>query len=99
MYNYSNLKKSQKAVALSYEEKVDDAPKVVASGKGLIAEKILELANEHNIPIHSDADLVEILFVLEIDENIPIEVYSVVAEIFTHIYEKNEERKNKIQPK
>ena len=95
MYNYSNLKKSQKAVALGYEEKVDDAPKVVASGKGLIAEKIIELANENNIPIHSDADLVEILSVLEIDENIPIEVYSVVAEIFTHIYEKNEERKKK----
>lgn len=93
MYNYSNLNKSQKAVALSYEEKRDTAPKVISSGKGLIAEKIIELAQENNIPMHKDADLVEILSVLEIDEYIPIEVYSVVAEIFSHIYERNEELK------
>lgn len=95
MYNYSNFKKSQKAVALGYEEKKDVAPKVLASGKGLIAQKIIELAAENNIPIHSDADLIEILSVLEIDEHIPVEVYSVVAEIFTHLYEKNEELKQR----
>lgn len=99
MYNYSNFKKSQKAVALGYEKDVDNTPKVLASGKGLIAEKIVELARENNIPLHSDADLVEILALLEIDELIPIEVYSVVAEILTHIYEKNEQQKrNKMRP-
>lgn len=95
MYNYSNLNKSQKAVALSYKEKQDVAPKVVTSGKGIIAEKIIELAHENNIPIHSDGDLVEILSVLEIGEYIPVEVYSVIAEIFSHIYEKNEQIKNR----
>lgn len=93
MYHYSNSIKSQKAVALEYKEKVNDAPKVVASGRGVMAEKIIELARENNIPLHSDADLVEILSVLEIDATIPVEVYSVVAEIFTHIYEQNEIRK------
>lgn len=94
MYNYSNFNKSQKAVALEYQEKKDIAPKVTASGRGLIAEKIIELAQENNIPIRSDADLVEILSVLEIDEYIPLEVYSVVAEIFSHIYAKNEKMKS-----
>ncbi len=93
MYHYSNSKKNQKAVALEYKEKLDAAPKIVASGRGVIAEKIIELAKENNIPLHSDADLVEILSVLEIDSTIPVEVYSVVAEIFTHIYEQNEIRK------
>lgn len=98
MYNYSKLNKSQKAVALGYEKSKDIAPKVVASGSGIIAEKILEVARENNIPIHKDADLVSILSVLEIDENIPIEVYSVVAEIFTYIYQQNEKRKqNKLK--
>jgi flagellar biosynthesis protein len=67
MYNYSNFKKNQKAVALSYDKKKDDAPKVLASGKGIIAEKIIEIARDNNVPMHRDADLVEILSLLEID--------------------------------
>jgi flagellar biosynthesis protein len=98
MYNYSNFKKNQKAVALGYDEKKDNAPKVLASGKGLIAEKIIEIARDNNIPMHRDADLVEILSLLEIDESIPIEVYSVVAKIFTFIYEQNTQKKlNKLK--
>lgn len=98
MYNYSNFRKNQRAVALGYNEKEDDAPKVLASGKGLIAEKIIEIARENNVPMHRDADLVEILSLLEIDESIPIEVYSVVAKIFTYIYEQNKQKKlNKLK--
>ena len=98
MYNYSNFKKNQKAVALGYDEKKDNAPKVLASGKGLIAEKIIEIARDNNIPMHRNADLVEILSLLEIDESIPIEVYSVVAKIFTYIYEQNQQKKlNKLK--
>jgi len=93
MYNYKNFQKNQKAVALGYEENQDHAPKVLASGKGLIAEKIIELAKENNIPLHRDADLVEVLSVLEINEYIPLEVYSVLAEIFTYIYEQEAKKK------
>jgi flagellar biosynthesis protein len=67
MYNYKNFQKNQKAVALGYEKNQDYAPKVLASGKGMVAEKIIELAKENNIPLHRDADLVEILSVLEIN--------------------------------
>ncbi len=93
MYNYSNFQKNQKAVALGYDENSDDAPKLLASGNGLIAEKIIELARQNNVPLHRDANLVEVLSVLAIDEYIPLEVYSVIAEIFTHIYEQEEKKK------
>lgn len=92
MYHYKNFQKNKKAVALGFEEKTDYAPKVLGSGNGIIAEKIVEIARENNVPIHRDADLVEVLSVLEIDEYIPLEVYSVVAEIFTYIYEQNEKK-------
>ena len=93
MYNYKNFQKNQKAVALGYEKNQDQALKVLASGKGIIAEKIIELAKENNIPLHRDADLVEVLSVLEINEYIPLEVYSVIAEIFTYIYEEDAKKK------
>lgn len=93
MYHYKNFQKNQKAVALGFEEKVYHAPKVLGSGNGIIAEKIIEIARKNNVPIHRDEDLVEVLSVLEIDEYIPLEVYSIVAEIFTYIYEQNEKKK------
>ena len=100
MYHYKNFQKNQKAVALGFEEKVDHAPKILGSGNGIIAEKIIEIARKNNVPIHKDADLVEVLSVLEIDEYIPLEVYSIVAEIFTYIYEQNEKKKrNRLKTK
>jgi flagellar biosynthesis protein len=95
MYNYSKFQKGQKAVALGFDIKKDDAPKVLAIGRGQIAENIIQIAKDSNIPTHTDADLVEILSVLDIDEYIPVEVYSVVAEIFTHIYQLNEKKKQR----
>lgn len=95
MYNYSNFQKNQKAVALGFNEKVDHAPKVLASGRGVVAEQIVQIARDNNIPMHRDVNLVEVLSVLEIDEYIPIEVYSVVAKIFTYIYEQEQKKKQK----
>jgi len=89
MYNYSNFQKGQKAVALGYDDKEDIAPKVVASGSGLIAEQIINIARENNIPIYQDAELAQILSVLEISEYIPVEVYSAVAEILSYIYQQD----------
>jgi flagellar biosynthesis protein len=87
MYHCNNFQKNQKAVALGFDKNKDAAPKVLAAGKGIVAEKIAQIARENNVPIHKDANLVEILSILDIDEYIPLEVYSVVAEIFTYIYE------------
>lgn len=72
MYNYSNLKKDQQVVALWYNQKVDVAPKILLTGKGEIAEKILEVAKDNNITIHKDEDLVRFLSILEIDTYIPV---------------------------
>lgn len=79
------------AVALSYDETKDPAPKVVAKGTGDVAKKIIEIAKENNIPIQEDPTLVEMLSELEINQTIPEKLYEVVAEIFAFIYkvEKN----------
>lgn len=73
------------AVALSY--KTDDkAPKVVAKGSGYTADKIIEKGLEENITIYKDKKLVENLIGLEINEEIPEELYEAVAEIIFYIY-------------
>ena len=85
--------KQKKAVALKYGEE-DAVPKVTAKGKGWLAEKILEVAKEHDLPIRTDEDLVEILEQVDLNQEIPLEVYAVVAEIFAYIYRVNNEKKN-----
>ena len=98
MYNYKNFQKEQKAVALGYDDKKDIAPKILASGNGIIAEQIVNIAKSNNIPIHQDADLVQTLSLLEIDAYIPLEVYGVVAEILSYIYKQNNlARQNKLK--
>lgn len=87
-------KKPKRAVALKYKQGHEGAPTVVAKGRERMAEKILELAREHNLHIHEDADLVEVLEKVELDQEIPLEVYSVVAEIFSYIYQANKKRAN-----
>ena len=77
---------SRQTVALRYESKRDAAPKLVAKGRGYLADKILELARLHNIPIRQDRNLVQILSRLDLEEEIPTEVYKAVAEILAFIY-------------
>lgn len=76
----------KKAVALSYNPESDAQPKVTATGKGLVAEKIIETAAASNVPIQEDASLVHLLSQLEINESIPEELYAAVAEIFAFVY-------------
>ena len=80
----SNLKKS---VALKYDQNTDNAPKVIASGKGNIAEKILKKAREENIPIKEDKDVVQVLAELNIGDEIPEDLYMVIAEILSFFYD------------
>ncbi len=72
------------AVALEYEPG-DQAPKVVATGQGILAEKIIDVAEEANVPIHKDAKLARSLSILDIGEYIPPELYSIVAEILVFV--------------
>lgn len=76
--------KVKRAVALSYEPE-DDAPKVVATGRGHIADRIIDKAKESDVPLHKDSSLAESLSQLELGENIPAELYEVVAEILVFI--------------
>ncbi|MFZ6799866.1 EscU/YscU/HrcU family type III secretion system export apparatus switch protein [Undibacterium sp. Di24W] len=73
------------AVALTYSPE-DGAPKVVAKGKGLIAEEIIARANEHGVFIHQSKELVSLLMKVDLDDNIPPALYAVVAELLAWLY-------------
>ncbi|MEJ5227083.1 EscU/YscU/HrcU family type III secretion system export apparatus switch protein [Thermodesulfovibrio sp.] len=81
------MTEGKKAVALKYEAEKDKAPKVVAKGRGFIAQRIIELARQHSIPMKEDEALVEILSKLDIYEEIPVELYKAVAEILVFVYQ------------
>jgi len=76
-----NIKK-KKAVALEYN-KNDLAPKIIAKGQGKVAERIIEVAENENIPVHEDEEVVSTLSQLDLGDYIPPELYEVVAEILT----------------
>ncbi len=79
----------RRAVALRYRAESEAAPRVVAKGSGLLAERILELAREHKIHVHEDPDLVEVLAKLEVDAEIPESLYRAVAEVLAFVYRLN----------
>jgi flagellar biosynthesis protein len=79
--------KQTKAIALAYDSSHHDAPKIVAKGKGLVAEKLIEKAKEHKVPIQEDSSLVELLSQLQMNETIPEQLYQAVAEVFAFIYQ------------
>jgi flagellar biosynthesis protein len=78
--------KYRKAVALAYKAGLDRAPKVTAKGRGKVAEKIIEMARRNDIYIHEDPDLVETLSALDLNEEIPEDMYLVVAELLAFLY-------------
>lgn len=84
MENGREKNKVKQAIALEYDPS-DQAPKVVASGRGLLAERIIERAKESDVPIHQDDKLADTLSRLEIGEMIPPELYEVVAEILIFV--------------
>ena len=79
----------KKAVALRYDKDKDNAPKLVAKGKDYIAERIIEIAKENRVPIYSDRDLVQVLEALNLDFEIPAELYRAVAEVLVFVYDLN----------
>lgn len=77
-------KKHKTAVALGFE-KGDEAPKILATGKGHVAEKIIREARESNVPIHYDARLANTLSKLDFDEYIPPELYEAVIQVLMYV--------------
>ena len=73
---------SKTAVALKYDSEQNNAPKVVASGKNEIADKIIQKAKEYNVPIFSNPELASSLITLDVDQEIPTQLYQVVADVF-----------------
>jgi flagellar biosynthesis protein len=87
------MDKSPKAVALKYDRKKDNAPRVIAKGRGEIAEKIIEVAKAHNVPMYEDKNLIQILEALDLETEIPPELYRAVAEVLAFIYRLNNSAK------
>lgn len=82
--SYNNPEKVKTAVALSYDP-ADSAPKIIAAGKGNLAERILETAKESDIPVHKDERLANTLSKLKIGDFIPPELYEIVAEVLLFV--------------
>ncbi|WP_240475046.1 EscU/YscU/HrcU family type III secretion system export apparatus switch protein [Terasakiella pusilla] len=81
----------QIAVALSYAGIEDTAPEILASGRGAIAEQILQIAFEQGVRVREDADLAQVLGLLDVGEEIPVEAFAAVAEILAYVYRANGE--------
>jgi len=89
--NFNHKKRKEingpSAAVIRYDQEKDQSPTVIAHGKGMLANKIIELAGKNEIPIQEDSLLVENLIDMDLGENIPPQLYSVIAEIFLMLEE------------
>ncbi len=81
------------AAALRYDPGVDGAPRLVAKGKGIVADRILEIAREHGVPVREDAALAQVLSALELFREIPPPMYRAVAEVLAFLCRLSEDRR------
>ncbi len=86
-HNPGTPARQPKAVALTYDQAAADAPRISASGAGAIAEQILAIAFANGVKVREDADLVEILSMIDVDSPIPLEAFAAVAEILRYVYQ------------
>lgn len=86
----SNNRKS--VAALRYDQMRDQAPKVVAKGRGKMADRIIAMARENNVPLVEDRNLVQMLEALDLNTEIPTELYQAVAEVLVFVYRMNQQR-------
>lgn len=80
------IPKPKQAVAVRYRENKDGAPRIVAKGSGFIAEQIINTAGQHGIPLYQNSTLSGMLLAVELDREIPAELYQVVAEVLAYIF-------------
>lgn len=87
--------KQRKAAALNYDSSKPNAPRVTATGRGLVAENMLNKAKKESVPIQEDASLAELLGELNINESIPPDLYQAVAEVFAFVYQADQRMEKK----
>ncbi|HEV7344097.1 MAG TPA: EscU/YscU/HrcU family type III secretion system export apparatus switch protein [Devosia sp.] len=80
------------AVAMQYEKGTREAPRVIAKGRGLVADRIVELARENGVVIETNPVLAEALSGVELDETIPLELYESVAIVIGYVLRVNSQR-------
>ena len=83
--------KKTSAISIQYDQGGDRAPKVTAKGQGWVAEKIIAMAEEKNIPIKRDKDLIAVLEKIDVGQEIPESLYKIVAELLAWVYHLNKE--------
>lgn len=86
----------EKAVAILYDSQKSSSPRVVASGQGEVARRIIETAKEAGVHIQEDANLVELLSKINLGDEIPTELYQTVAEVLAFVYKVNDKFKEKM---
>ena len=85
----------QEAVAIRYDRDRENAPRVVAKGKGFVAEQLLAIARRHAVPVYQNQTVTQLLMAVELDREIPPEMYAVVAEILAYVYRIDKRDKSK----
>ena len=85
-----------RAVALQYDLDKGKAPKVIAAAKGKLAEEVLRIAEENRIPLYEDPILTDLLAKLEVDSEIPAELYTMVAEVLAFVYQLDKMAKKRV---
>jgi flagellar biosynthetic protein FlhB/flagellar biosynthesis protein len=75
------------AIAIKYDKEKDNAPRVVAKGLRLKAEKIREIAKQYNVPVMRNVNLANALFRVEVGQEVPEELYDAVAEVLNFVFE------------
>ena len=89
----------QKAVSLQYKKGKNAAPKVTAKGQGWMADRIIIMAQENNIPIREDKDLLHLLSEIDVGQEVPESLYKVVAELLAWVYQLNQNYSSSEQTK
>ncbi len=88
--NKNNSSVPKSAVSLQYKKGNNSAPKVTAKGQGWMAEKIIKMARDNNIPIREDKDLLNLLSEIDVGQEVPESLYKVVAELLAWVYQLNQ---------
>ena len=88
--NKENLLPLKSAVSLQYKKGKNAAPKITAKGQGWVAENIIKMAQEKNIPIREDKDLLHLLSEIDVGQEVPESLYKVVAELLAWVYQLNQ---------
>lgn len=91
--NSGNKKDIKLAAAIKYDANKNAAPNITATGKGSIAEEIIKIAKENDVPLYQDPALAKLLASLELETEIPPDLYSMVAEVLAFVYKLEQKKK------